>query len=261
MNSDKTWQHFGDLDPYYGVLTNDVFRKAALTDESKRLFFETGQTYVKFLLDALGEEFGASIRERRGVDFGCGVGRLTLPLANACRSIIGLDVSESMLAEARRNAKQTGIANVQFAVSDDGLTAVQEPLGFVHSFIVFQHIPPVRGESIVKRMIDLLEPDGIGMLHFTCTWSSKTPLVRRLLADAYMRAPALYALRTLLKGHRLREPMMQMNRYDLTRLLRILHERGCDRVHVRFTETGHLGEPFYGVILLFQKRTLTVPGG
>src|SRR5580698_8256468 len=21
MNSDKTWQHFGDLDPYYGVLT------------------------------------------------------------------------------------------------------------------------------------------------------------------------------------------------------------------------------------------------
>jgi len=51
---------------------------------------------------------------------------------------------------------------------------------------------------------------------------------------------------------------MQMNQYNLNRILRILQESGCHRVHVRFTETGYYGEPFYGVILFFQKHRLDV---
>lgn len=47
---------------------------------------------------------------------------------------------------------------------------------------------------------------------------------------------------------------MQMNEYDLNRLLCILQEGGCHDVVVRFTETGAFGKPFYGVVLFFQKR-------
>ena len=46
---------------------------------------------------------------------------------------------------------------------------------------------------------------------------------------------------------------MLMNQYDLNELVRRLQEHGCHRVQVRFTETGLFGEPFYGVVLMFQK--------
>lgn len=141
---------------------------------------------------------------------------------------------------------------------DDGLTNVHGPLDFVHSFIVFQRIPPERGEEILKQLVGLLRDDGIGALHFTCSWSSKASLSRRLLTDAYRRVPSLYGLRNLAKRRPFREPMMQMNRYDLNRLLRILQESDCHRVQLRFTETGYFGHGFYGVVLLFQKRKLDV---
>lgn len=260
MNTDNTWRYFGIHDPYFGVLTDERFRRAALTEGAKANFFETGRDYVDRILGVLLDELGLSLEGRVGIDFGCGVGRLTIPLAGACRSVTGVDVSESMLAEARKNCARLGVDNVRFALSDDSLSTVRGPLGFVHSFLVFQHIRPARGERILKRMVDLLEPDGLGILHFTSSWSSSTPFVRRILADGYRWLPALYALRTLLKGQHLVEPLMQMHRYHAGRLLRILHESGCHRVHVRFTEGGHLGQPFYGVVLLFQKRSMILSG-
>jgi SAM-dependent methyltransferase len=256
--SDKTWEYFGRKDPYFGVLTQEGFRGDKLTEEARNAFFDTGKSYVDFILGALRETLGMSLERRHGLDFGCGVGRLTIPLARASASIIGVDISEAMLDEARKNSRARGISNATFATSDDQLSAVSAPLGFVHSFIVFQHIPTRRGEAIVKRMIDLLEDDGVGVLHFTCAWSTKTSLTRRLLTGAYESVPLVYAARNALKGRAVREPMMQMNRYNLNRVFTILHEGGCHRVHVRFTETRHYGEPYYGVILFFQKHRLDV---
>ncbi|MGO9838163.1 MAG: class I SAM-dependent methyltransferase [Polyangiaceae bacterium] len=253
-DSDKTWEYFGKTDPYFGVLTQDGYRTGTLTGEAKRVFFDSGKSYVDFALGQVREHLDASFQPTAGLDFGCGVGRLTIPLARVCRSIVGVDVSESMLAEAAMNSREHGVFNATFVKGDDGLSNVSGPLDFVHSFIVFQHIPMKRGEAILERLIDLLQEDGVGVLHFTCSWSSKTSTMRRLLTEAYRSVPLTFALRNLLKGRPANEPLMQMNRYDLNRLLRILHETGCHRVHVRFTETGYYGNPFYGVILFFQKH-------
>jgi SAM-dependent methyltransferase len=257
-HTDSDWEYFGRTQPYFGVLTQEGFRTDRMTREARRAFFESGQRYIDFLLETLRDELGLSLHGSRGLDFGCGVGRLTIPLARVCESIQGVDVSESMLREAQRNTKESGITNATFVKGDDHLSSVVGPLGFVHSFIVFQHIPPDRGEVILKRMIDLLEQDGVGVLHFTSSWASTTSVVRRLVTTAYRRVPFSFAARNLLKGRPVAEPMMQMNQYDLNRILRILQELGCHRTHVRFTETGYFGKPFYGVILFFQKRRLDV---
>jgi SAM-dependent methyltransferase len=257
-HTDSAWEYFGRTQPYFGVLTHDGYRTDKLTAEAKRAFFESGQRYVDFILTTLRDELDASLEGARGLDFGCGVGRLTIPLARACKSIQGVDVSESMLAEARKNTEESGITNASFVRGDDHLSSVSGPLGFVHSFIVFQHIPPDRGEAILNRLVDLLQQDGVGVLHFTCSWASSTPLVRRLITSAYKHVPLSFAARNLLKGRPVGEPMMQMNRYNLNRILRALHELGCHRTHVRFTETGYFGQPFYGVLLFFQKRRLDV---
>ena len=46
------------------------------------------------------------------LDLGCGFGRVAAALAPRCRSVLGLDVSAGMVAEARR--QQGALANVRF---------------------------------------------------------------------------------------------------------------------------------------------------
>lgn len=45
------------------------------------------------------------------LDLGCGIGRISAALAPLCRSVLGLDVSAGMVAEARR---RVALANVRF---------------------------------------------------------------------------------------------------------------------------------------------------
>ena len=49
------------------------------------------------------------------LDLGCGFGRIAAALAPGCRSVLGLDVSAGMVAEARR--RHAGLANARFEVT------------------------------------------------------------------------------------------------------------------------------------------------
>jgi 2-polyprenyl-3-methyl-5-hydroxy-6-metoxy-1,4-benzoquinol methylase len=257
-NTDDDWEHYGKTDPYYGVLTQDRFTSDRLNEDAKKEFFESGKRYVDDVLNIVHDSLDPTFRPTRALDFGCGVGRLALPLAAKCNAVVGVDVSESMLAVARENALQQGLSNVTFAKSDDALSRVSGTFDFVHSFIVFKHIPTRRGTVIFKRLIDLLKEDGVGVLHVTYSFASTMPRERRLLNWARHSIPFFSGVANVLKGKSFREPVMQMNEYDLNQLLRILQESGCHQVHVRFSETSVKGHGFYGVSLFFRKRPLDV---
>lgn len=55
---------------------------------------------------------------RRALDLGCGAGRLTLWLAPRVKHAVGLDRDARALAEARRLAGESGLANVEFHEAD-----------------------------------------------------------------------------------------------------------------------------------------------
>jgi SAM-dependent methyltransferase len=258
MDTDKTWEYYGASDPYFGVLTSADFKSDRMSYEARTRFFESGQRYIELVMDVVREKLDASFQPARALDFGCGVGRLALPLARLCESVVGVDVSDSMLEHARGNASSAGLTNVSFAKSDDTLSKVSGTFDFLNSLIVFQHIPPPRGEAILRKLLSLLRDGGVGALHFTYGFDSATPLSRHALVWAYTTLPLVWNARNLLKGRPFGEPMMQMNQYDLNRLFRILQEEGCHIVHSRFTETGSYGHAFYGVILFFQKKRLNV---
>ena len=50
--------------------------------------------------------------------------------------------------------------------SDDDLTGVSGPFDFVHSFLVFQHIPEKRGQKILIRLIELMSDNGVAAVQF-----------------------------------------------------------------------------------------------
>jgi SAM-dependent methyltransferase len=256
VSTDRAWQQFGSENPYWGVLTKRDFEKERFDDDARRAFFATGEDYVETVFTTVREHLDPHFAPRRTLDFGCGVGRLALPLARRAEHVVGVDISPGMLAEAAANATRAGVDNIEFVLSDDALSRVPGRFDLVHSFIVLQHIPPERGEVLLAALLDRLAEGGVGILHLTYAHGSRTPPLRRALTRLYERMPIAWSARSVLKREPLREPMMQMNRYDLSRVFRIVQEAGCHDVHVRFTEASHLSYEIYGVILHVRKRRL-----
>jgi trans-aconitate methyltransferase len=185
-------------------------------------------------------------------------GPLALPVARVCSSVVGVDVSESMLAEAAVNAKEQSVENMTFVKGDDSLSRVSGTFDFIHSFIVFQHIPPQRATAIFHRLVTLLNQDGIGVLHVTYSFARGRSSWQKVKNAVKQSMPFAVAIQNVIRGNSLRAPIMQMNEYDINELLRILQEADCHDVHLRFSETSVQGHPFYGVSLYFRKRALDV---
>jgi trans-aconitate methyltransferase len=245
-DTDNAWEAFGAKDPYYGVLTNEAFRTGVIGEGERRDFFDSGRRHVLSCLARI-EALVGPVRRGSVLDFGCGVGRLALPLASEAGfvHVDGVDVSVSMLREARANAERMAVENVGFIESSDFF----EPSGqhtdlrlysFIHSFIVLQHIPPSKGYLIFRGLLDRLEPAGVIALHFP--YFRKVSLLRKLTNYARVRSRLLHSAGNLLQRRPLNEPPMQMNRYNINKLFLICHEFGLGSVSADFLiDSGNHG--------------------
>ena len=167
MSTDTEWVKWGQQDPYFAVITEDRFRAGKLNDDAKQAFFDTGRWHARYVLDTCRRLIDPAFEPARALDFGCGVGRVAVPLAERVASVVGVDVSPDMLAEARRNCDLHGLANVELLPSDDTLSAVIGSFDLVHSCITFQHIDVPRGRRLFARLIELLAHNGIGAIQIT----------------------------------------------------------------------------------------------
>jgi 2-polyprenyl-3-methyl-5-hydroxy-6-metoxy-1,4-benzoquinol methylase len=249
MGTDRDWERWGADDPYYGVFSIEKFRRARLDQPAIDEFFASGEAHVTRLLGIIGATPGTGFKPASILDFGCGVGRILLPLARRTGRSVGVDVSPSMMAEAARNAETAGIANLSFVLSDDRLSQVSGTFGLVHSFAVLQHIPWRRGRVIIQALADRVERGGC--LAVQVLASATVPvLVRAAVRLRYAIRP-LHWLRNLIKGRPLFEPAMQMHVYDVPVVLSDLRARGFEAPKV-LDEPGVDG--FRSVYLIARRK-------
>lgn len=102
-------------------------------------FLLTGQRIIDQALRDPGVPVSPRRRER-AVEIGSGVGRICLALADDFDEVVGVDVSEEMVRQARELVDKPG---VRFVVGDGArLPGVPDgTVDFVISFTVFQHMP------------------------------------------------------------------------------------------------------------------------
>src|SRR5690606_30137204 len=100
MDTDNEWEEWNKTDPYFSVLTNPKFRRQVLTEEAREEFFNSGREDINKVMAICRQHLDPAFTPRRALDFGCGVGRLVVPLSRLAAQVVGLDVSQSMLAEA-----------------------------------------------------------------------------------------------------------------------------------------------------------------
>lgn len=223
-NSDHEWRRWGETDPYFGVIMNERFRRASI-EHNRDEFFASGRLTVEERLDAAERHFGPFARGR-ALDFGCGVGRLSLALAAHFDEVLGIDVAPAMLAEAGTNAKRAGIDNLRLALSDDALTQAAGSFDLVMSAMVLQHIPARRGLPIIKAMLDRLAPGGIAALQICLMRQGSMASHLRFWVQCHV--PGVHQLVNLKRGRPMSEPFMQMNGYDLDRVLALADAESFD---------------------------------
>jgi 2-polyprenyl-3-methyl-5-hydroxy-6-metoxy-1,4-benzoquinol methylase len=231
FDSDKHWRQLGRIDPYLRtVRTLDPYKLDSNSPpvEGER-YFASGERYVSHLFDAIERHVTPGFRPTTAVDFGCSVGRLAIPLARRCQSVIGLDVSKDALVEAEANAARQSVTNVRWLTSDDDLSSVTEPVELFHSYNVLQHLSVARGMSIVRRALQLLARGGVIAVHVP--YADRASRLRRAINWAQVHIPGVNLLANIARGRSYDYPQMLMNAYDLGTLLDLVRERGCTAVH------------------------------
>ncbi|MDR3609113.1 MAG: class I SAM-dependent methyltransferase [Ignavibacteriaceae bacterium] len=246
MNTDHQWERFGKIDPYYGVLTQDEYHKDKLNKESKEKFFNTGDNYVKYIFNNIYKQFIPDFKPKCSLDYGCGVGRVVIPLSKYSKLVNGVDISRSMLNLCEANCKEYNINNFQLSKADGEL--ITQKYDFIHSIDVFQHIPVKKGEKIFRNLVKHLEPDGIGLIHFTY---AKKNTMRTFIEFIRDKIPFMSNLFNLIKGRNFFYPVMQMNSYSLNNLFLILQNSGIKKTYCEFSE--HRND--LGIAIYFQKSS------
>jgi SAM-dependent methyltransferase len=94
-------------------------------------------------------------RDDNVLDLGCGTGAIALRLADAAARVVGRDISDGMLAEARRKAAERGVGNVAFGPGTFREPAVEASVDVVVSNFAMHHLPDGEKRDAIAVIAEL----------------------------------------------------------------------------------------------------------
>lgn len=159
------WEALARRQGYFAVLAHDGSLQVAGDNTASPEFFATGEADVAAVLSAAASIVGHEVSLASSLDFGCGAGRLTIPIARRARTVTACDIAPTMLAHARRNAETAGLRNITYIGLDELFTLPLGTFTFVCSLLVLQYVPRSIGYDIIRTLVRLLAPGGIAVLH------------------------------------------------------------------------------------------------
>ncbi len=169
------WDERADEDAFFFVDSRESYRGS-----DRDRFWASGPADLNAILSSLDVRISP---EDEVVEIGCGVGRLTRPLAARGRTVHAFDVSGRMLELARRHNPQ--LENVTWIRGDGAsLAGVSDAsIDVCFSHVVFQHIPdPGVTLGYVREMGRVLRPGGWSAFQVSNqpTIHQRRPLATRL---------------------------------------------------------------------------------
>lgn len=189
------WDRFARNDPMFHIHCGD-------DDWDPTAFFATGIRDVEEWMAWTEDDVSAG----RMLEIGCGLGRMTVAFANTFDHVDGVDVSVSMIEQARELGPPS---NVRYhVVSGGGLEDFEDDAyDFVGSGIVFQHIPDESAiATYMQEIARVLHPGGHALLQFNTVPFSFARRLAYMLPDSLLpRTSRRYMRCYRRKSERIRE--------------------------------------------------------
>lgn len=159
----ETWSGLGSEKAHFSVITDPQYLPENL-ENSLDSFWQSGINEANralLILKNTGKFDGMSLNTC--VEYGCGVGRVTMGLAKHFKQVHAYDISEQHLEHATHRAKETNTVNIDFHPCLDFLHTPLESCDLFYSKIVFQHNPPPLSLYLIKKALESLNPSGIAI--------------------------------------------------------------------------------------------------
>ena len=237
------FERFASREPYFTILTSPKFRRAQLTPEHEREFFESGERLVSFVFQLINDRLVEGFSPTAILEYGCGVGRLAVPLARRAAArggtVTAVDRSEAMLAEARVVAARFGAGNISFMAPDEFQRAERRH-DFIVCYLVLQRMPAARGLELMRDLVSRLAPGGIAV--FLVPYTTTAPWTVRASRWLRSRFGPFNAAFNLARGRALDEPYVPSSTYELSRVMAALQEQTIGTTNVLLEPHEGLGE-------------------
>ena len=209
----RAWTEMGERDAHFSVLTSPDFRSDVLA-ESINFFHSTGHRDVRQAFGMLRRNGMGDTGDKVCVEYGCGVGRLTIPLAAAFRNVIGYDISAAHLAHAAARLRETGLGNVRLIECAGDMLQPLVACDLFYSLIVLQHNPPPVIRALIDNALQALNPGGYAYFQVPTYIAGYSFDLERYLADG-------------------QDPKMEMHCLPQSEIFSLVAQRNCEIMEVR----------------------------
>jgi SAM-dependent methyltransferase len=168
------WDRLAKEDPLWAILTDPAKRNRGW-DASE--FFSTGVEEIAAVMRT-AEPLGYPAKRRAALDFGCGVGRLTQPLAAYFDHVTGVDVSPAMLDMARQFNRAGDRCAYVLNTRDDLRGFGNGTFDFIYARNVLQHVGARHARRYVREFVRVLRPSGLALFQLASRLRSASLLSR-----------------------------------------------------------------------------------
>jgi SAM-dependent methyltransferase len=185
LNRRREWDDMAFLDPYWAVLTDPDAKRRGW---DRSAFFASGDEKVNELL-RVAEQFHLPEQRLSALDFGCGLGRLTRALSDRFARVCGVDISGSLVEQARQlNWDRENCEFLQ--LHESGLDIFEsKTMDLVCSFLVLQH--QARESAIIAyvgEFVRILRPGGLAVFQIPTHIPLRNRVQPRRRAYAVLRS-------------------------------------------------------------------------
>jgi SAM-dependent methyltransferase len=156
------WSHLGDARPHYSVLTTAAFLPENIAG-SMESFWKSGRQEAATIRALLQRHGFSDLKQKTCVEYGSGVGRVTVPLAELFEEVHAYDISDGHLSLAENRAREVRADNIKFHSCAAKPLCALKKCDFFYSRIVFQHNPPPVMRELVLLALRSLNAGGVAI--------------------------------------------------------------------------------------------------
>lgn len=152
----ETWETLGTEDPLWAI-HSDPAKKGNRWDLEE--FLGSGNGVIDRYAALLAAQ-GAPARFEKVLDFGCGVGRLTLAWTRHADRVTGVDISGPMIEQGRRILAGQEAVRLELNQAENLALFPDASFDLVFSHIVLQHIPWKYAQGYLREFARVCKPGG-----------------------------------------------------------------------------------------------------
>lgn len=153
----NVWEIHAKDDPFWAIISTPG-KMGGKWDLNE--FLQTGRHEIDQLLETLSSN-DIEFERSSALDFGCGVGRLTQALARYFESVCGVDISPTMIENARTLNQYREKCTYHLNARADLRLFEDDQFSFIYSSIVLQHMEPDVARSYLAEFGRILKPGGL----------------------------------------------------------------------------------------------------